>query len=283
MQAGFGYYRVGQAVSRSLPRAAAAALSRALAAGYARFSPDLPALTANMRAALGSPAEDAAVRGAARRLIVNYADYLVDLFYSDHLDRAAIAGRIRAEGLEHLDRALRSGRGAIVVSAHLGHWEIGAMALSLRGYPVNVIALTHRDRRIDALFLARRAQHGVQTIPLGRPREALRALERGQIVALNADRPFGDRLVEVPFFGRRLPFPSGYARLSLKAGAPVLPTFFVGDGKGGYVLRIRPPLAGPGEDGIVRAFIAEVEAAVRRDPTQWYIFQRFDETPQWPV
>ncbi len=102
-------------------------------------------------------------------------------------------------------------------------------------------------------------------------------------LALNADRIFGEDGVPVNFMDKKVPFPRGISRLSGVTGAPVLPAFFTMKGGNQYLLDIQKPLEGSGEDGLVQSFAARLEEKIKQVPTQWFIFQRFWEAPEWPI
>lgn len=285
MKARTVYYRAAEILSRVAPKSLLRPAVRAAACLYARTgSRDLEAIKKNMRHALGAGAAECDVRSAARQLIANYSGYLVDLLYSHELGNAS-KDLFRVKGLERLDAALERKKGALIVSAHLGNWEMGAMALARRGYDVTALALKHRNPGIDTVFTRRRAANHLHVLHLdGRPlRGAYRALHANRIIAMNADRLFTPEGAAVRFFGRDVFFPKGMEKLSLATGAPVLPTFCLLAPDGIFDVEIQEPLTAGGEGALTQAFARRVEEAVRRYPTQWYLFQPFWEKPEWPA
>src|SRR5262249_20715321 len=105
------------------------------------------------------------------------------------LDRA-----IEVRGRQHLDAALASGRGVIVLSAHLGNWEWGAAYLAARVARLHVAARPHASRWVESFFARRRGSWGVSRLR-GRPLwlAASRALRRREWIALMGDRPAAGR------------------------------------------------------------------------------------------
>lgn len=283
MRARYFHYQLAELAAKALSKPAAFFLARGLALVYRHATADATALCFNLASALRQPAGSPQVRQAARRLTVNYSAYLVELCYADRLTPDFVAKKVNVAGLERLDRALSGGRGAVIVSGHVGNWEMGAMTLAMLGYPVSVVALTHRNAGIDSVFLRRRSHTGIRTLPLGRYlRPAFHALARNQIIAMNADRYYGGPAERAHFMGNSVLFPSGFARIAARAGAPLLPVFFIAE-KGRYALDIRPAIDVTDPKAAVQAFAAEVESVVRRYPDQWYIFQRFTEEAIWPA
>jgi KDO2-lipid IV(A) lauroyltransferase len=147
---------------------------------------------------------------------------------SPHLNAAQLLQRMSLDGLEHLDQALRQGRGVILLSAHLGNFTWFVLRLAAQGYPVTVFykeqsALpAHFFRRIMERF-------GVEGLAVqeGRhqaARQALRALRHGRVLFIHMDQ--GRRHGEtVRFLGQMIQLPAGPAVLATASGAPCLPAF----------------------------------------------------------
>jgi len=114
---------------------------------------------------------------------------------------------------------------------------------------------------------------------------AMRALRNNEVLCLLCDWDLQGGGVEVEFFGEKTTLPPGPATLSLRTGAPLLPTavYFQGrrDRHQGLV---RPPVVPPGAGKLredvrlmTQAVAHELEDLIRRAPTQWHLFQ-----PNWP-
>jgi len=111
--------------------------------------------------------------------------------------------------------------------------------------------------------------------------DLLEALRRGEIVALQGDRPrAGGRTAEVSLFGRPFHLPIGPAALARAAGVPLVPVFVFRRGRLSYRCVVRPPIhvaQGPdrrqdlGE--ALERFAADLESAIRLDPHQWFCFR----------
>ncbi len=281
----FFYYALGKVLTGVLPKSWAFRLADLIAGIYAQASSkDLGAVMANLREVLPKETSQKELKTQAKKLIVNFSHYLVDLFYSHELSEAFIEEHIEILGLEHLDRELQKEKGVILASAHLGHWEMGGMTLARLGYPIHGIALKHKDERIDRLFQKRRELHGLKIIPVGGAlKTCYKILAAGEILALNADRLFSSAGIAVRFMNRDVYFPKGISRLGLATGASVLPTFFVSRGYNQYVLEIQAPLVSTFAESMTRAFAMRVEEKIKQVPCQWFIFQPFWEAPEWPV
>ncbi|MBI2305022.1 MAG: lysophospholipid acyltransferase family protein [Chloroflexi bacterium] len=228
-----------------------------------------------------SPAD---IDSLARRSLRNYCKYLVDFIRFPVIDESEIQRRIVFDGWENFDRALASGKGAVFVGLHLGNWDLAAAAISLRRYPINVIAESFSPAALNQVVQQARAQKGMQVIPLERaPRRLLAALRRNEIVALLIDRPSPGDGVVVRFCNARMQVPSGAAMLSLRTGAPVVTGGLVRLPDNRFLGFVDPSLSFTPSGDIkmdVQALTQEImnslERWVRRYPDQWYVFR-----PMW--
>lgn len=146
----------------------------------------------------------------------------VATFRLGRADRDVLRGATEVEGLANLEAALAGGRGALVVTGHLGNWELGGAAVAVRGVPVDAVALVQANRLFDEDLARTRARLGMRMIQRGAaPREVLRSLARGRVAALVADQNARRAGVFVDFFGRPASTFRGPALLSLRARAPL--------------------------------------------------------------
>jgi lauroyl/myristoyl acyltransferase len=204
--------------------------------------------------------------------------------------------RLEADG--ELWRALsESGKGMILVTAHLGNWEVGSLLPAAReARAVHVVREAEADPRAQEYIsglIARRAGGLYTTHFAEDPRlglELLAALRRGEMVALQGDRPrSAGRVSAQSLFGRSFPLPIGPAALARAAGVPLVPVFVVREGRRRYRCELRPPIEVPSTadrdgdlGGALRRFAAEVEGAIARRPHQWYCFRKLwpDQAPR---
>lgn len=152
-----------------------------------------------------------------------------------HLGREAVAtfrlggatrdwvlGATDVEGLEALEAAVAEGKGALIVTGHLGNWEIGGAAVAVRGTPVDAVALVQANRLFDRDLVSARGRLGMRVIARGDARrEVLRSLGAGRVAALVADQNARAGAVFVPFFGEPAATFRGPALFSLRRGAPL--------------------------------------------------------------
>ena len=183
--------------------------------------------------------------------------------------------------------AVRSGgRGFLLVTGHVGNWEMGAVTLKAHRLTAAVVGQPELDPNVQEMRLKLRARLGVESIDIGTSMatafKVRAAVERGRAVALLVDRAYPEDRVFIPFFGRPTPFLRSPALLARFCGCLVLPGFFLRSPDGSYFNVWGEPLRpdgslSPEEDAvrIMSRVAADLEKVVRQHPTQWFNFYRF--------
>lgn len=197
--------------------------------------------------------------------------------------RDEILERTRFVGMERLEEARRRGKGAILFTAHIGNWELGAAAFVARGVPFDAVAMRLRNRRLNEKLQEARARVGTGVIDIGAAvRKVPRALKRGRVVAVPSDQSPVKGGAMVPFFGRAAATPVGAAVFSRRLGAPALFAYALRDAGNPttYTVFVEPlggdDLADSGTGGARRslallgAYHAALENAIRRAPEQYF-------------
>ena len=151
--------------------------------------------------------------GQVRAMFRNFGKYLLEFFtMSKHLHPSFIESNVNINNLECLNEVLQKGNGGIIVSAHIGNWEMGGAILPMLGYPLSVVALAHKDPRVNALFNAQREAFGAMVIQTNTAvRDVVEHLQRNRFVAILADRDFGAHGLLMDFLGKKTMIPKGAA------------------------------------------------------------------------
>ena len=186
---------------------------------------------------------------------------------------------VRISGLDHLNRSLAKGKGVVVSSAHLGNYELAGAIISLLGYSVSVIALVHKDKRVNVFFDRQRQRVGMNVIPTGVAiKKCFSILKRGQALGLLGDKDFSGSGVKLKMGSKCAIFPRGAAYFSLKTGADIIPTFLIREDKFFYRLIFEEPIvitAKSDEEGVIKSYIKVLEKYIRKYPQQWYMFSKY--------
>ncbi len=241
--------------------------------------------TRNLRRVLGPDATEAEVQRRKRAIFRNYAWYMIDLLWLPGADPPEREAAVTILDFDHIPEALKLGRGVLLVTGHLGNWDLPAAVLAGRGYPTNVIVETLEPPAWNERVQAIREQVGLRAIPMETGiRDIYAALQRNEVVAVVFDRPLAEGGVEVEFFGARTRVPEGVARLALRTGAPVIGSVGIRRGTR-FVAPVSPPLAytltGNREhdvQALTQQIMTWFERQVRQYPDQWFMFRQF-----WPA
>ena len=138
------------------------------------------------------------------------------------MDPREVVRRTDIEGFEEFRVALDEGAGAVVVSGHLGNWEIAGASAAARGVPMDVVAHRQNNPLFDRYLAETRARLGLNVIVKNDAfRSALHSLSAGRVAALVADQNIQRRGVFVDFFGSPAATPKGPALFAIRSGAPV--------------------------------------------------------------
>jgi phosphatidylinositol dimannoside acyltransferase len=280
-------YRSAERVAMSLPENVGRRVF-ALAGAFAfRIAPGTRrTVQSNLARVLGRDSRSPLVESAAREAFGSYARYWYDSFRIRVIPSEEFRKRHGSVGLEHIERALEGGRGAVLALPHLGNWDAAGRWLHVLGHHMTAVAEELRPQRVYNLFLDHRRALGMGIVPLSDGRKVgeklVRLLEKNELIALVCDRDLKNRGVEVTMFGEGRRMPAGPALLSLATGSPLLPCATY-DTEDGWVVVINPPLeveqTGDRRKDVVamtQALAQEFERAIAAAPTQWHMFQ-----PAW--
>jgi KDO2-lipid IV(A) lauroyltransferase len=291
-------YKIGQFIALCLPLKVVYKIAVFFSDIHYIFADkDRAAVTANLKAIFPEKS-DLEIRRIKIRIFRNFAKYLVDFFRLSKLDKEYIKYNLRVENPHYFDQALSSGKGVIVLSAHIGNWELGGVLIALLGYDLWVVALEHKYKKINDFFDSQRKSKGVNVIPFNKSvRQSINILKENKLLALVGDRDFTkEGGIVIDFFGKPTSFPKGPAALSLKTGAAIVPGFMVRNEDDSFTLKIHPPIYSTlreekphGSDNeksftrmsekdlqeLSNRYKIIIEDYIKKYPEQWYVFRKF--------
>jgi KDO2-lipid IV(A) lauroyltransferase len=225
-----------------------------------------------------------------RRVYRNLGWQMAEFCQMRKYTRESSGAFVHYKGLEHYLAARARGRGVLIVTGHLGAWELSSFWHSLMGYPMSMVIRRLDNARVDGLVNGIRCLHGNRVLHKDDfARGLISSMRKGETVGIlmdtNMTPPQG---VFVPYFGRQACTASGLARVARKTGAAVLPGFLLWEeSERKYVLHFGPEIAvkadGPDEEDAVTntaRFTAVIEEWVRRYPDQWlWVHRRWKTRP----
>ncbi len=223
-------------------------------------------------------------RKLRRRTEIHFGDLAGELAWLMHADARQIAALCDITGEHHLHKALAGGKGAMLITAHAGNWELLNARLGVAGFPMTIAVRNIYDPRIDAIATCLRSRFGGTVVPRGNAaaRRLLGALKANRVNGTLIDQDIRDLPgVFVPFFGRPAWTPSTPAGFSLRVGSPTIPAFIHRQKDGRHMVEVHPPLPIPKEgtaEDKIRQLTADSTAAIERHvrahPEQWVWMHR---------
>jgi KDO2-lipid IV(A) lauroyltransferase len=244
----------------------------------------------NVRRALGEGHDPGHIVLGCMKTLTMFA---VEALRLPGLTRAKADELVEVRGQEILDNALAAGKGVIVVTAHMGNFDLLGCVHALRGQPANIVYKNIGWRAAHDFFFQARRNAGVTVIPpKGSERQILRALRSNQIVGFVIDQHMPKhRGIVCTFFGRYASTTPAPALFALKTGAVVVPALIRRVGNSGHhVSEFYPPMVMDEPHADRTANLRHnmqkmndwLEAEVRKTPEQWlWLHKRWkvDENP----
>jgi len=180
-------------------------------------------------------------------------------------------------GVEYLDRVLSEGKGAMLVTGHVGNWELLGGWLAAKGYPVDFLVGHQHNELVNELFLTFRRSFGAGIIPIGvAARHVIKSLRANRMVVVASDQHSASGGVAVNFMGRPASTPKGPAAFAVKVGSPLIFGYLAREKYNCYRVEFFPPIYPAGSDNaendiflMTQAYAAILESIIRKRPDQW--------------
>lgn len=278
-------FKVVQSVIARLPRSWAYALAVAASRLAWSFSPlARPRLEYNLKIACPELENDPKeLKRISRLNFRNHAKAYADLMQLPRARVESIRSRLNVQGLEHLEHARALGKGVLVVSCHMGSYEVVAAIWSATLAPVSFFAEELEPRALFEWYRDTRARLGISVLTLdhGGIRRVLEALREQEMVITAIDRDITGTGHEMPFFGRPAPIPLGPAAIALRTGTPLFPVCVYRLPDDTYMAEGTPLVVaestGNARDDQVRTtaqLLRRIEQFIQSHPDQWHVPHR---------
>lgn len=259
----------------------AKAVASFLAAGLRAARPRRAVALDNLRSIYPDSSEEwreEILRGCYRHLAWMVAEFLALL----EDPKQALSWVYEVEGKDILDELHAPGRGALLISGHLGNWELTAAWLAQSGYPVKPIVRPPNDGNLALLIEEYRRRAGVETFPKDAvAKQVVRFVKGGGFLGLMPDQAWDSSGVYGPFMGRMCSTATGPAAFARLSGAPVVPIFSRRVAPFRHKVVVAPPLpmeSGGAKDDTLRENTLRIndaiETMVRAAPEQWLWLHR---------
>jgi len=274
---------------RHMPERAGYRLGSAIGTLIRRISPRHHRIVmTNLRLAFGRERTEGELRAIAAACYRHLGKCLMEFIRMPSLTTEDIRRLVELRGAEHVEAALAEGKGAILLTGHLGNWEMVGARIAVTGYPLNVIARAQRDRDLTGYIRGTREVAGMRVLHQEvAVRGSLAALRRNELVGILLDQNAGDEGLFVDFFGRLASTASGAAAFALRTRASVLPTFGWRNHDDTHTVVVEPPVPLIQTDDRDRDLLENtarytkiIEEKIRGHPAQWFwLHKRWKSRP----
>lgn len=244
----------------------------------------------HLQLAYGDRKSSNEIQKMAQEVFVNLGRNASDAVLLPVLVRRGLDRYVRIVGAHHLDRAVERGRGVIILTGHIGCWELLAATLVHSGYPLAVVGAELYDPRLNQLLVDTRSLAGYRAFSRdsGGVRQMLRWLRGGGVLGMLIDQDTRADGEFVDFLGRPAHTPAGPVVLAQKTGAALVPLAIHRRPDGTHLAEIREeiPLRNGREPRLgrienVQRCSRAVESFIREHPTQWvWMHERWKTEPQ---
>jgi len=219
----------------------------------------------------------------SRRVFHNLGMTLIEMVQCARMPPSDLLARCRLKGEDHFIRALEAGRGIVLVSAHLGNWEIGLQYLACHlGQRVHLVVRPLVPRWLDQWVNHARTRFGnhlilkKQAFP-----KMLKAIRADGIVALMVDLSSRKQSVAVDYFGHRARVSPAAALLAARCNSAIIAAFTIRNPDGSFSIEVSAPVAVQRSGNLkndlkcnAQRITGIVEKAVREHPDQYLWLQK---------
>jgi KDO2-lipid IV(A) lauroyltransferase len=223
-------------------------------------------------------------RVLSKRMFQQLGITLLETIQTAYLSREQIIGKFEAvEGCQHVIEALNRGKGLVMVSAHLGSWELALQFFNCYFQtPLLGVAKKMHSELVERWIYGMRTRLGNQILyKKNALPEISQTLRRGGVTGLLIDMSRRKDGVEIKFFGKRATATPAAALIGLRYKIPVIPAFCIRRPDGRLTFHVEPPIEIQ-KTGDLRVDLQVntqlmtnvVERMVREYPEQWFWFQR---------
>jgi len=230
----------------------------------------------------------AEIRALAAQVYRHFATAMADTMRLPVILRRGINRLISVQGIHHLDQALASGQGVLMITGHFGNWELLGAWLAQNGYPLRVVGTILENAGLNKIVVDMRNQAGYTNIARGTgTREILRSLRQGCAIGMLIDQDTKVQGAFVEFFGRPAHTPTGPVILARKFEVPIIPIFMHLQADLTYQIECEPPLTLEYTRDEARDLVVNTqkcsdvyERIIRRFPEQWvWMHKRWKTQP----
>lgn len=228
----------------------------------------------NLDQALGDQYDQTQQKVIIQQLFEHLGMNFIEFLRLSEITSENLSNYITFHGREYLDQAYQQKQGVLVLTAHIGNWELLAAAVGLSGYNTAMVVKSARQKSVNDYLIQSRLSKNIKLF-FGKNsiKDILRQLKSGGVVGIVLDQhATSSEGVVVPFFGRHASTFKSLAILSQRTQAIILPIYIYRDKNFHHHIMIHPPIEHDIADDITertQKYTAWIETAIQEHPEQW--------------
>ena len=241
----------------------------------------------NLKAAFAKEKSPQELRAITKRVYQNMVQTFIEVLNLTKINKKYVDRYVDVVNYQRLKDAGKSGRGAVLLTAHFGDWELSSLVSSVIGFPIMVLVREQKMKRLNELLNRLRESNGCKVIRKGMSvKNILKALYGSNIVGILSDQDAGKNGMFVDFFGRPASCHTGPFEMAKHTGSLILPNFNVRIGGPYHKLYIEEFIdfkTTKSQDDVrenLQKFAWLLESYIRKYPDQWlWLHKRWKSTP----
>jgi len=232
----------------------------------------------NLRRAFKNEKSEDEIAAITKNVFINIARSTIEITRFPLLGKEGVLKLVpEHSGSEYFEQVKKEGRGCVMVTGHMGNWELVGSWVCALGYPISFLVGRQHNPYVHDAIVRYRKSTGVGVITAGlQTRQVIKLLKKNEFVAMVSDQHSTSGATVVDFFGRRTATHTGAAAFAVKLNIPII---------SGYIIRekynrhravieepIYPPNSGNREKDILwmtQTYTDRLERAIRKYPDQW--------------
>jgi len=224
-----------------------------------------------------------------KRMYRNLGMNAVEEFLLASASNTYFEENIQWEGEDNVHTVLAAGKGMLVLTGHLGNWDLLCSIAPKFNFPTTIITKKIKNNTINTLWMEVRSRFGLKFVPAHNSyRQCLGSLRKNEIIGFAIDQNMiNTEGIFVDFFGRPACTTPGLAFMSAQSGAAVVPVFIIRKDKGRHLVKCLPPIAPPPDRKpetirqYTQIYTKAMEDIIRSYPDQWiWVHRRWKTTPK---
>jgi KDO2-lipid IV(A) lauroyltransferase len=228
------------------------------------------------------------LRSILKRMYLNLGMNVVEELRMGHVTDRYLHDHVSWEGESHVRESLTKGKGLLVLSAHMGNWDLLCSIAPRFNYPTTIITKNIKNSSVNQFWMDARKQFGLKFVPAHNSyRQCLAALRKNEIVGFVLDQNMiRTEGIFVEFFGKPACTTPGLAYMAAQSGAAVVPAFMLRQPDGRHLVKALPAIPPPPDRkpetilAYTERYTKIIEDMIRQHPDQWiWIHRRWRTVP----